>query len=214
MWAMDEVLGALVAAHAKKILHRDIKPENIFLTTANTIKLLDFGIARMQRDDDDDDRDSRTRVGQLMGTLDFMSPEQGRGDWTSVEATTDLWAVGATMFVLLVGRPVHNETDLYAQMAAVANEPAPPMREVAPDLPRAVQFLVDEALQFNAKERWPDAASMRMALRLAYQATKETSPPDSEDEDAEISSEQPQRIPRPPMYFAPSVPPLSRRPSR
>jgi serine/threonine-protein kinase len=208
MWAMDEVLGALVVAHDKKILHRDIKPENIFLTAAHTIKLLDFGIARVERREDDES--GGTRMGTLMGTLDFMAPEQGRGDWTSVGVTTDLWAVGATMFALLVGRPVHNENDLMAQMAAVANEPAPPMAEVVPDLPRGLQFLVDEALRFDASQRWSNAGSMRMALRLAYRSIKDDSP----DSDGEVTSEQPSRIPRPPMYFAPSIPPLSMRRGR
>jgi serine/threonine-protein kinase len=209
LWAMDEVLGALAAAHRKNILHRDIKPENVFLTNTHAIKLLDFGIARVDHQAvDADEPDEVTRMGMVMGSIDFMAPEQGRGDWTSVGVPTDLWAVGATMFVLLVGHPVHDEMDLTSQMAAVVDRSAPPMAEVAPDLPPAVQFLVDEALRFDASQRWSDAGSMRIALRLAYRAMKDDAPPDS---GGDVNPDSVPRIPRPPLYFAPSIPPLSRR---
>ncbi len=206
MWAADLVLSVLAAAHERGVLHRDIKPDNIFLTHRHDIKLLDFGIARLLAQVSSSET---TQRGTMIGTLDYMSPEQGRGEWDTVGVTTDLWAVGATMFSLLTGRAVHDQIDLYAQMRAVMNERAPAMREVAPGVPRSVQVLVDQALEFDADLRWKSAGSMQLALRLAYYGMNDTAPPDST-----VSSDRFERarVPRPPIYFAPSLPPISSHP--
>jgi serine/threonine protein kinase len=215
MWASDQVLAVLGAAHKKGILHRDIKPDNIYLTHRHEIKLLDFGIARIL---DQVSSSDSTQAGTLMGTLEFMAPEQGRGEWDTVGVTTDLWAVGATMFTLLTGRAVHNEEDIYNQMHAVMSKPAPSMRVIAPDVPRSVQVLVDQALEFDATRRWSDAGSMQLALRMAHRAVhdKRDNPPDSSVDSSvspssDLDSDGYNRIPRPPIYFAPSIPPMSRR---
>jgi len=211
LWEMDQVLDVLAAAHAKGIVHRDIKPENIFLTYAREvhsreIKLLDFGIARLL----DGISSSNTRAGVLMGTLEYMAPEQGRGDWEKVGTQSDLWAVGATMFTLLSGRPVHLHEDLFTQMRAVAYNRAPPMAQVAPWVPRSVALLVDAALEFDAPNRWSDARAMQMALRIANMSRDEQGAPNSEDSP---SSEEP-RYRRPPIVAPPQEPPASIAPIR
>ncbi|RYE87141.1 MAG: serine/threonine protein kinase, partial [Myxococcales bacterium] len=165
LWAMDQLLDVLTAAHAKGIIHRDIKPENIFLTRDAALKVLDFGLARVQRPQQ---TQGLTRTNMLMGTLDFMSPEQARGKWDGVGAQADLWSVGATMFMLLSGRPVHEETTLETQLKAVAGRAPRSLRSVRPDLPSAVITLVDRALAFDARDRWADAAAMQEAIRQAY----------------------------------------------
>ncbi len=165
LWAMDQVLDVLVSAHAKGIIHRDIKPENLFLTTEASLKVLDFGLARVQRPQQSQ---GLTRTNMLMGTLDFMAPEQARGKWDGVGAQADLWSVGATMFMLLSGHPVHEEATLDTQLKAAAGRAARSLRAVRPDLPPAVITLVDRALAFEARDRWPDAAAMQEAVREAY----------------------------------------------
>jgi len=207
LWAMDQVLEVLGAAHAKGIVHRDIKPENIFLTYSREIKLLDFGIARLL----DGISSSTTRAGVLMGTLEYMAPEQGRGDWEKVGTLSDLWAVGATMFTLLTGRPVHVHEDLYAQMRAVAYNPAPSMAHVAPWVPKAVAMLVDNALKFDAPDRWPDSRAMQVALRIAHASMDDPGAPNSEDAP---SSDEGRRFRRPPMLVPPQAPPASIVPAR
>jgi serine/threonine-protein kinase len=166
LFVADGVLSALGAAHDKGILHRDVKPENIFLTDSRELKLLDFGIARMDPGDDLDSQHEATRTGVLLGTVDFMPPEQARGDWETVTVASDLWAVGATMFTLLGGRTVHDEPNLRSQLRAVAHARAVSLGVIAPELPRAIVELVDAALDFDAAQRWKTARAMRYAIRI------------------------------------------------
>jgi len=111
----DQVLDVLTAAHEKHIVHRDIKPDNIFLTRTGGVKLLDFGIARLRELSTES---SATRSGSTMNTPAYMAPEQARAHWDEVDARTDLWAVGATMFKLLTGRVVHVAETVNEQLLA------------------------------------------------------------------------------------------------
>ena len=163
MWAADQVLDILYEAHKQGIVHRDIKPENIFLTHDHTIRLLDFGIARLT----DHVANDATQVGTLLGTLDFMPPEQARGEVDKVGVQADLWSVGATIFRLLSGRMVHEEERIVDQIQATMSKAAPPLREVAPEVPESMALTVDYALQFDAPQRWPNARAMRNALMVA-----------------------------------------------
>lgn len=201
MWAVDEVLDVLTVAHKRGIVHRDIKPENIFLTAERRIKLLDFGVARAG---DTSNSAQGTKVGTLLGTIDFMPPEQARGEIDKVGVQTDLWAVGATMFTLLSGRTVHDEVLLRDQIRAVTSRPAPPLRSVAPHVPESIAMLVDYALRFDAGERWANARAMRTALVAAHAASGDDGAHSNRDSDD-----------RPRVLRPPETPPLSlRRPRR
>jgi len=163
----DQVLDVLAAAHEKHIVHRDIKPDNIFLTRGGGVKLLDFGIARLRELSTES---SATRSGSTMGTPAYMAPEQARARWDEVDARTDLWAVGATMFKLLTGRVVHVADTINEQLLAAMTLPAPPIGTLAPTVPIPVVEVVDKALAFNKDDRWSDARSMQRAIREAYRA--------------------------------------------
>ena len=157
----DQVLDVLAAAHDKGIVHRDLKPENLFLTREGQVKVLDFGLARIQ----EHQPGHATRTGNAMGTPAFMAPEQALGNWSEVDARTDLWAVGASMFTLLTGRLVHQATTVQQLMLAAMTKPAAPLRSVDASLPVAVAEVIDRALRFDRAERWPDARSMQRAVR-------------------------------------------------
>jgi serine/threonine protein kinase len=169
MLAIDQVLDVLAAAHDKGIVHRDLKPENVFLTSAGVVKVLDYGIAGLC----DAHRNSAraTRTGHAMGTPAFMSPEQARGRWELVDGRSDLWSTGATMYELLVGRPVHDEGTASEIIAATFMRQARSLAEVhCPERPpKALVGVVDRALRLEREERWPDARAMQAALRDAYQ---------------------------------------------
>jgi serine/threonine-protein kinase len=157
-FASEGLLEVLAAAHGNGIVHRDVKPENVFVTTAGQVKLLDFGIASL--------RElslalRHTRSGGALGTPGFMAPEQARGRWAEVDARTDVWAVGATMFRLLTGRLVHPRETANEAMIAAATEAAPSLAGLRPDLPAGLIAIVDRALALDPANRWQSATAMR-----------------------------------------------------
>jgi eukaryotic-like serine/threonine-protein kinase len=157
----DQILDALAAAHERNILHRDLKPENLLLCDDGSVKLLDFGIARMN-----DIRDPRlTQTGRFMGTPWFMAPEQARGDWDNVDERTDIWGIGATMFALITGREVHVGTNVNDVLVSVITKPPPKVRDVAPHVSAGLAAIVDGALFFDKQQRWPSARAMQRAVR-------------------------------------------------
>lgn len=167
--AMDQVLDTLAAAHEQGIVHRDLKPENIFMTKDGVMKILDFGIARIR---EMSGTSSATQTGSLMGTPAFMPPEQARGRWDDVDARSDLWAVGATMFTLLTGRLVHEaETPNEALVLAVTAR-ARSLATIDPVVIPAVAALVDKALAYESEGRFQTAREMQAAGRAAYAAVE------------------------------------------
>jgi serine/threonine protein kinase len=174
LWIADQLLDVLVAAHAKSVVHRDIKPENLFITKAGALKVLDFGIAKVfeQRSA----RQSTTRAGMVMGTPAFMAPEQALAHWDEVDGRTDLWAVGATMFMLLSGRHVHDAQSSQEQLILSATATAPSLGAVAPAVPRQVVAIVDRALAFDRPGRWHDASAMQVAVRAMLEAIAGSEP--------------------------------------
>ncbi|MDB5218850.1 MAG: Serine/threonine protein kinase PknB [Myxococcaceae bacterium] len=160
----DSLLDILSAAHANNVVHRDLKPDNVFVTKGGEVKVLDFGVARWN---DGKSSSDMTGVGMVLGTPAYMPPEQALGRREDVDAQSDLWAVGATLFVALSGESVHVGGDAKAKLIATARTAARPLREAAPEVPRAVAAVIDRALAFHKQERWPDAEAMREALRWA-----------------------------------------------
>jgi serine/threonine protein kinase len=161
---MDQLLDVLTAAHQQDIVHRDIKPENLFITWAGTLKVLDFGIARMKSSPNA----SVTRTGNQFGTPPFMSPEQALGRMKEIDSRSDLYAAGATMFFLLTGEDVHPAESANEMLVLAATRPARSLASILPDIPAPVARVVDRALAFDREERWQDARAMQTALREAY----------------------------------------------
>ncbi|HEY2515425.1 MAG TPA: serine/threonine-protein kinase [Polyangiaceae bacterium] len=160
----DGVLDVLAAAHAQGIVHRDLKPDNVFLTDIGEVKVLDFGIARLR---ETQSGETATRTGVVLGTPQYMPPEQARGRASLVDDRSDLWAVGAIMFAMLTGRHVHvaetpNEALLKAMTAT-----AEPIGTLLPGVDQRVAAIIDRALAFDPALRYPDARSMQNEVREA-----------------------------------------------
>jgi serine/threonine protein kinase len=154
------VLDVLASAHAHGVVHRDVKPANLFLTRRGEVKLLDFGVARVR----DAAASQATQTGAVMGTAGFMAPEQARGKTQDVDALTDVWAVGATVFSLASGQRVHEGDSAQETIVLAATRPAPLLETVVPGAPPAIAQVIDRALAFDRAARWPGAIAMRDAL--------------------------------------------------
>ena len=165
------LLDVLAHAHERGIVHRDIKPENVFLTDEGRIKLLDFGIARVEAAV----RTHATEAGTTLGTPAFMPPEQALGRWAELDGRSDLWALGATMYLLLSGAPVRERGSVTEQLLGAMTCPVASLGQITA-LPRSVVAVVDRALAFDREDRFPDARSMQLAVRAVQ---SELSVPDS-----------------------------------
>ena len=194
----EQLLDVLASAHEKGIVHRDIKPDNLFITHEGRLKVLDFGFAQMKSSF----RTEQTATGFLLGTPGFMSPEQAIGNRPQIDAQTDIWAVGATLFTLISGEPVHAGESAAEMLVAAANFPPRSLATVTNGLNPRLVSVVDRAVAFEKANRWPNARSMQFALRDAggKQATGQVSrrsiPDDTiyEDDSMEIEELHPDEL--------------------
>jgi serine/threonine protein kinase len=159
---VDELLDILSMAHAHGIVHRDLKPANVFLTTAGPVKLLDFGIAH----ESVLTQAGGTMCGVVLGTPAYMPPEQAFGRWDLVDARSDIWAVGATLFTALTGRPLREGATPQAELIMAA-QPLGSVSVKAPGLPWAIGSVLDRALAFQPETRFASALEMQQAVRSA-----------------------------------------------
>jgi len=157
----DPVLELLSKCHAAGIVHRDVKPANVFITNTGDVKVLDFGVARMRESDSSIEA---TRAGTAIGTPSYMAPEQALGLGGQVDGRSDVWSVGACMYVSLTGQRLNVARTEAESFVMAATQAAPSIANLAKDLPVEVVAFVDKALAFERGKRFQDAASMRSEL--------------------------------------------------
>jgi serine/threonine-protein kinase len=176
---IDELCDVLAAAHEQGVVHRDIKPANLILASDGRIRVLDFGIARALALPDAPSL--VTRTGAVLGTAYFMSPEQALGCVDDVDARSDVWSVGATMFTLITGQHVHRARTVNEAVVLAATQPAVKVRSIRPDLLPPVAAVIDRALAFDRERRFAGVREMQAALRQAMRCEVSTEAPGSSD---------------------------------
>ncbi len=155
-----EACRGLVAAHSAGLIHRDIKPANILLSKDGTVKLSDFGLVKVA--DDETTRDPLTKTGAVLGTPDFMSPEQCQGE--KLDERSDIYSLGATYFALLTRRPPFVEEKPLQTMFAHCSKPVPDPRSIIADLPAACADVVMKSLSKKRMDRFKSADEFLAAL--------------------------------------------------
>jgi eukaryotic-like serine/threonine-protein kinase len=151
-----EIAAGLAAVHAQGIVHRDLKPSNVFITTSGTVKIGDFGIARIASDP------ALTRTGEMFGSAPYVAPEQVRGD--AVDDRADLYALGCVMFEMLSGRPPFEGDDAMSLTYHHVHTEPPRLETLMPGMPGALGSIVHQLLAKDPEDRPRTAEDVGMAL--------------------------------------------------
>jgi serine/threonine protein kinase len=156
---MEQVCDGLGYAHARGLVHRDIKPANLFLETSGRVRILDFGMARVEAS-------NLTQAGSALGTLTYMAPEQIRGE--KCTAATDVFAAGIVFYELATRKHpfLGGSGDVARILTAAMFQPPPPLKDLAPDAPEGLDLVLSKALEKEREKRVQNADDLRQALAL------------------------------------------------
>ncbi len=159
-----DVVGALASAldyaHSKDLIHRDIKPGNIIVGVGGEITLTDFGIARAAQEK------RMTSTGTILGTPEYMAPEQAKGE--EADARSDLYSLAMVAYQMLSGAVPYDADSTLALLYKVVNNPLPPIRQYQPDIPEAVEGVLQRALAKEPDARYSSVTAFYEALRTAF----------------------------------------------
>jgi serine/threonine protein kinase len=156
-----EVGRGLAAAHARRMVHRDVKPQNVLIDAEGRAKVTDFGIAREL------ESDGLTATGRVLGTTDYVSPEQAMGH--NVDARSDIYSLGVVLFEMLTGRPPFSAETLVGVAMKHVNEDMPDVQVRRPEVSSALAAVVDRSTVKDPSGRYPDMASMLDDLESALE---------------------------------------------
>ncbi|WNG31110.1 serine/threonine protein kinase [Cystobacter fuscus] len=165
---LTQVCDALEATHAQGIVHRDLKPGNLFLVQRGQgpafVKVLDFGIAKLM---DTEERNTDTAEGAIVGSADYMAPEQSRGE--RLDGRADLYALGVIAYQLLAGRRPFEEKSLTALLLAHQTKQPIPPHVLRSGVPSALSSVILRALAKDPEDRYQNASTLRGALQVALE---------------------------------------------
>jgi serine/threonine-protein kinase len=162
----QQISAGLAAAHDAGVVHRDVKPENIVVRSDGLVKVLDFGLAKLAERAPDERGNTNSAIdtepGMVLGTVQYMSPEQARG--LPMDARTDVWSLGAVLYEMVAGRPPFDGETTSDVMVAVLEREPPPL-DVAPEVPDELRHVITTAMRKRREERYETANAMELALK-------------------------------------------------
>ncbi len=182
-----QIANALVAAHEAHLVHRDIKPENIMIRPDGFVKILDFGLAKFVEQknksilglEDSAAKQNETAKGVILGTINYMSPEQARGK--NIDARTDIWSLGVVLYEMLTGKPPFLEETTGDTISAILNKTPAPLAAYVPDIPNELKRIVGKTLRKNREERYQHIEDLLIDLRDFKQESKFEAKPESSE---------------------------------
>jgi eukaryotic-like serine/threonine-protein kinase len=164
---IDQILDALSYAHQQHVIHRDIKPANMMLTPDGTVKLMDFGIARTENEPT-----LLTAPGSTLGSMNYMSPEQVKGERT--DERSDLYSLGISLYEMVTGeRPFHGDSSFSLMAAHINQAPTPPV-ELQPEMPAGLNQIILTSIAKSPAERFQSADAFRNAVKIVLRDLQES----------------------------------------
>ena len=187
-----QIASGLNEAHSAGIIHRDVKPDNVMIRPNGLVKILDFGISKLLEEQTGEKEkasaskrplttSSKTNPGMILGTANYMSPEQARGG--EVDARTDIFSFGIVLYEMLSGKLPFDGDSAMDTIGAILHKEPPPIREFSPALPRDVEYIVNRSLCKNADDRYQNTGDLladlqRVKQRLEHEEIGRSYPPE------------------------------------
>jgi len=193
-----QITGALSAAHKARLVHRDIKPENIMVRPDGYVKVLDFGLAKLVEQknksilslQESTVRQNLTAKGVILGTVNYMSPEQAKGE--RVDERTDIFSLGVMLYEVLAGKPPFEGGNAIETFGSILNKEPVPLSRETPEVPHEIERIINKALRKDREERYQTAKDLLIDLKdirqdLQFQNQLErTAAPNNEEPNTQI----------------------------